>query len=197
MLIRPQLIRPHVRQWEATKRHHISRVLAVSSSPAFPCPVEILDRQALLPIPYLDFSGERRVGQLVIDQDLTGDVGDIFRRLFQDGFPITSIQPIALYGWDDEVSMLVNNTSGFNYRTIAGQDNLSLHAYGRAIDINPWQNPCRSHGAWSPAGAYYDTKVRGTITRNSLIVSLFRRFGFLWGGDWEDPFDPQHFYKPL
>ena len=37
-----------------------------------------------------------------------------------------------------------NNSSSFNYRSIAGgaaRSLLSLHAYGLAIDINPLQNP--------------------------------------------------------
>lgn len=35
-----------------------------------------------------------------------------------------------------------NNTSAFNYRTIAGTDRLSKHGQGLAVDINPRYNPC-------------------------------------------------------
>ncbi|MDP2837702.1 MAG: M15 family metallopeptidase [Candidatus Moranbacteria bacterium] len=191
------LIRPKVRQWETEHLHHLPRELAISSSPEFSCPAEFLDRQELLIIPYLDFDGMRHSGQLVVDRDLADDVQEIFRCLYIERYPITSMAPIVLYQWSDEASMAANNTSGFNYRTIAGDERLSLHAYGRAIDINPWQNPCCSHGAWSPVGATYDKWAQGAITRSSFITRLFRRFGFDWGGDWKEPFDPQHFYKPL
>ena len=41
----------------------------------------------------------------------------------------------------DTESIEHNNTSAFCYREITGGRSLSNHAYGRAIDINPQQNP--------------------------------------------------------
>ena len=45
------------------------------------------------------------------------------------------------YEGDDDRSMAANNTSGFNRRPVAGTDRWSEHSYGRAIDLNPVQNP--------------------------------------------------------
>ena len=48
---------------------------------------------------------------------------------------------VSDYGGDDERSMAANNSSGFNFRTIAGPDRSSNHSFGVAIDLNPVQNP--------------------------------------------------------
>ena len=37
--------------------------------------------------------------------------------------------------------MAADNTSAFNFRVVAGSGTLSQHAFGRAIDINPVENP--------------------------------------------------------
>ncbi len=177
--------------------HLLDDTLALMDNPRFPCPPGILEAQVLCTVPYFSFDGATHIGQLVVHRDLVKDVQWIFSELLRWRFPIWSIVPIVAYGWNDEYSMAANNTSAFNYRTIVGREKLSLHAYGRAIDINPRQNPCRSQGRWSPSGARYDSALPGTITADSFVVSTFRSRGFFWGGDWQEPFDPQHFYKPL
>lgn len=42
---------------------------------------------------------------------------------------------------DEDASMAANNTSAFDCRRVAGSSSWSEHAYGRAIDVNPVQNP--------------------------------------------------------
>ena len=49
-------------------------------------------------------------------------------------------------------SMSADNTSAFNFRVIAGTTLLSQHALGRAIDINPVENPWRRPDRIVPAG---------------------------------------------
>jgi poly-gamma-glutamate synthesis protein (capsule biosynthesis protein) len=104
--------------------------------------------------------------------------------------------PIVAYGWDDVRSMLGNNSSGFNYRFIAGTDRPSQHAYGLAFDLNPLWNPCCSDGFWAP-DAPYVPEAPGTIARRSWVVRVFEDLDFKWGGDWSEPFDPQHFQMRL
>ena len=48
---------------------------------------------------------------------------------------------VDAYGADDERSMAADNTSAFNGRKVPGIDVWSQHAYGRAIDVNPLENP--------------------------------------------------------
>ena len=90
--------------------------------------------------------------------------------------------------------MLANNTSAFNYRTIAGTTRLSNHATGRAIDINPMLNPFMRDAYVAPSGATYDTKISGTVTEK--IAEIFKSRGWSWGGDWTDRKDWQHFERP-
>ncbi len=89
----------------------------------------------------------------------------------------------------------LNNSSGFNYRNITGGDQLSMHAFGRAIDLNPARNPYVREGRILPEGAAYDPSISGTITPTCELVSFFKRKAWVWGGDWMDKKDYMHFEK--
>ena len=53
--------------------------------------------------------------------------------------------------------MADNNSSAFNYRFIAGTERFSKHAFGRALDVNPLQNPfVRSDSSVVPEGPRHD-----------------------------------------
>ena len=69
--------------------------------------------------------------------------------------------------------MVDNNTYAFNYRNVGGTNRLSNHAYGKAIDINPMQNPYKKGNYISPKGSKYDPKLLGTLTHNHSITKLF------------------------
>ncbi|MFZ3031458.1 MAG: M15 family metallopeptidase, partial [Candidatus Moraniibacteriota bacterium] len=183
--------------------HLLPWAVALGDDPNFSCPLpippEIRKRLVVVKVPYLGFDGDPHLGQQVVDREVRADIRWIFLELFLRGFPIASMVPSAAFEWSDERSMVANNTSTLNYRYIAGTNRLSMHAYGRATDINPVQNPCYSNGVWTPPGARYDPSVPGTITADSIVVALFRSRGWCWGGNcWENgPFDPQHFFKPF
>jgi len=86
-------------------------------------------------------------------------------------------------------------TLGFQLPHGAGQKTLSNHAFGRAIDINPVQNPYIQHGVATPSGAVYDPSQPGTITEGRL--SRRSRNGMALGGRWRFETDWQHFDKKL
>jgi peptidoglycan LD-endopeptidase CwlK len=158
-------------------------------------PEEIRDELTIVTVPYFSFAEMSGEGQLVVHTDLEEDVERIFEELRIMRFPIQRMVPIVAYGWDDNVSMADNNTSAFNYRVIAGTTTLSHHATGRALDINPVQNPyIGADGSVAPPGAVYDLSQKGTVTPE--VVSLFKSCGWQWGGDWSDRKDWQHFQKP-
>lgn len=158
-------------------------------------PKEIRESLAIVTVPYRCFEREVREGQLVVHTDVAKEVQEIFRKLLDIRFPIAHITPMHVYGWDDNASMAANNTSAFNYRFIFGTDRLSNHSYGRAIDLNPVQNPYRQRdGVIVPPGARYDLTQSGTVTAD--IASLFKSYGWQWGGDWQEREDWQHFEKP-
>ncbi|MDQ3813617.1 MAG: M15 family metallopeptidase, partial [Armatimonadota bacterium] len=104
-------------------------------------PTDIRISLTLVSIEYWSFEDRLRVGQLVVHQDLAAEVQEIFQEILAARFPIEKIVPLSHYGWSDDASMADNNTSAFNFRRKVGKPELSLHAYGRAIDINPRLNP--------------------------------------------------------
>jgi hypothetical protein len=160
-------------------------------------PQGIIDTIVLVDIPYFGFNDQIHDGQLLIHKDLAKDVQAIFAELAERQFPIERIVPIVAYDWDDVASMSANNSSAFNYRVIAGTDRLSNHATGRALDINPIQNPYfTSEGISSPPGLIYDVQTKGTIIAEDFVVSTFKKRGWQWGGDWASVKDYQHFEKP-
>ncbi len=157
-------------------------------------PNDIKKNLTLISVKFFSFGGEVREGQLVVHAAVAEEVQEIFEKLAERRFPIQQIVPIVAYGGDDNASMAANNTSAFNYRVIFGTDRLSNHSYGRAIDINPLQNPyLQRDGALMPPGAHYDLTQSGTITPE--IASLFKSYGWGWGGDWVPQKDWQHFEK--
>jgi hypothetical protein len=119
------------------------------------------------------------------------------RKLFNAHFPFRRIWLIDAYGSDDRRSMAANNTSAFNCRYVAGTTRWSEHAYGRAIDINPIQNPYVSGSYVSPAAgrAYADRSRRapGMIHAGDVVVRAFASIGWKWGGYWRSSKDYQHF----
>ncbi len=159
-------------------------------------PVSISDSLALIEVPYVSFEGYEQKGQLVIHQNLAEEVTALFQELYKQWFPIYKMVPLVAYGWDDVASMADNNTSAFNYRHIIATDLLSNHALGRAIDINPLQNPYYArNGKVYPAGAVHDPTVPGTLHKDSSAVTLFKEKGWTWLGDRDTYKDYQHFEK--
>ena len=167
------------------------------------CPKDIRKGQKIVKVKYYSTDGRIHQGQLVIDTDLVKDIKNVFVVALKERFPIYSVIPISDLRfrkdgrWDDELSMEANNTSAFNYREITGGGRLSNHAYGKAIDINPFLNPYIKDGTVLPHGAKYDSSIAGTFTANHPIVRAFLQLGWVWGGNWTSPRDYQHFEKPL
>lgn len=158
-------------------------------------PTDVIAVQRLLCVPYVNFEGQRQTGHLVVHRELVAEVVEIFQEIAQAAFPIHSILPVVQFGWSDDVSMAMNNTSAFNYRQIVGKPTLSKHAWGRAIDINPRQNPYIKGDTVLPPGAVRDIEAPGTLLETGPVVAAFERRGWAWGGRWNLPQDWHHFQK--
>lgn len=95
--------------------------------------------------------------------------------------------------------MDADNTSAFNCRFVSGRPGVwSEHAYGRAIDINPIENPYVTASGYvsPPAGAPFAQRGRhakGVVHRHGPVVRAFAEAGWQWGGNWPWPKDYQHF----
>ena len=133
-----------------------------------------------LRLSYVDFDGKEQVGEMICNKSIADDLVAIFRELYEARYPIRSIRLIDDFDGDDEASMAADNTSCFNYRKKTGMRELSKHARGLAVDINPFENP-------------YVRPYK--IDKDDLCYRLFRAHGFYWGGTWRSVKDYQHFEK--
>lgn len=157
---------------------------------------------------YYDFDGEIKTGELICNKGIADDLVEIFYELYQNEYRIESIRLIDEFNGDDTLSMEHNNTSCFNYRVVDGTSSLSKHAFGCAIDINPFYNPYivfdktgNGNDHISPEGSeiYVDRTQNFPykIDENDLCYKLFKEHGFTWGGDWNSCKDYQHFQKVI
>ena len=159
-----------------------------------------LDELRYLRLSYYDFNGVPQTGEMVCNVAIAQDLLEIFEALFEAKYPIRSIRLIDDFGASDDASMLADNTSCFNYRLVPGQGNLSRHALGMAVDVNPFENPyIDRQGVIRPPEAerYVDRTADfpHKIDCDDLCCRLFRAHGFTWGGGWAHSKDYQHFQK--
>lgn len=140
----------------------------------------------LLEIGYFDFAGKEQRGKIVGHRDSVEDLAEIFSQMYLDRFPIARMEPVEMYGGDVARSLKANNTSAFNCRK-PGQINAAVlespHANGRAIDINPVQNPWRDPRCecWVPKAKYAkDKQGPGVIRKGSPVIQLFKERGWVW-----------------
>lgn len=161
------------------------------------CPVPLADLRYLT-VPYVDFGGVVRTGELVVHADVADGVTRVFARLFELRYPIRSMRLVDDFGGSDDESMAADNTSAFNCRPVTGGTRWSEHAYGRALDLNPVENPyvARDHVA-PDAGAAFVVRVPapGVVLADDAVVQAFAAEGWQWGGEWLPPLprDYQHF----
>lgn len=151
----------------------------------------------LLTLAHWGLDGQVRTGRLIVHEDVARDVLGVFRTLYAKRFPIRRIVPVDAYGASDFRSIEADNTSAFNCRYVEGTRRWSEHAYGRAIDVNPIENPYvqdgrTSHRASTP---YVDRSPRrpGMAYEGGILVRAFDAIGWGWGGRWTSVKDYQHF----
>jgi hypothetical protein len=152
----------------------------------------------LLRLRHWGFDGTTHLGEMVVHADAASALVQVFGDVYGARVPVERIRLVDEYGADDDRSMAANNTSAYNCRTVAGSSTWSQHAYGRAVDVNPVQNPyVSSSGAVDPpAGAAYVDRadVRpGMVVRGGPVLTAFERIGWGWGGDFTRSKDYQHF----
>ena len=89
-------------------------------------------------------------------------------------------------------------TSTFNGRSADGTTLYSEHAYGRAIDVNPIENPyvTRSRTTSHPSSRPYVSRTPfrpGMAAGGRALVRAFDTIGWGWGGRWSHVKDDLHF----
>ena len=157
---------------------------------------------------YIDFEGKEQTGELICNKAVAQDLAEIFYELYRNEYRLERVRLIDEYGGDDTASMADNNTSCFNYRVVDGTSNLSKHAYGLAIDVNPYYNPYVVFQRNADGSDYISKPVSEVfadrslsfsykIDENDLCYRLFTEHGFTWGGNWNSTKDYQHFQKTI
>lgn len=160
---------------------------------------------------HVGYDKETHVGELIVNRAIASKTKAVFYQLYGRHYQIKSMKLIDNYykyrGEDgnkaDIRSMNADNTSAFNYRFITHTTSLSNHSWGRAIDLNPLENPyCKkSNGVWyavdHPELNKYarnrSSRIPHVITRKDAAYKLFVKAGFFWGGNWMQTPDYQHF----
>jgi hypothetical protein len=164
------------------------------------CPVGPQDLRRIT-VTHRGFDGRDHTGHLVVHEDWADELLGVFDAIHAAGFAIQRIQPVDAFGASDDASMAANNTSAFNCRAVTGGTGWSRHSFGRAIDVNPIQNPyvidrSGTDTILPPAGGPYAfdrSRRQGVITAGDAVVSAFSGIGWQWGGNWTSPIDYQHF----
>lgn len=168
--------------------------LHASWRPGCPHPVEAL---RLVRARHWGFDGAVHDGSIVVDAAVADAVVRVLGDLFSARYPIERMEPVDRYGGSDDASMAANNTSAFNCRPATGSSGWSEHAFGRAIDLNPLQNPYVRGDLVLPAQSarYLDRTSTdpGVIHDGDAAVTAFAREGWRWGGHWSSLKDYQHF----
>ncbi len=161
------------------------------------CPVGA-DDLAYVRLTFRGFDDQRHTGELLLHRSVAGDVVGVFRRLYDARFPLEELRITTRAELDAPPTGDGNDTGAFVCRPTTGSTTtFSQHAYGLAIDLNPFQNPYVKDDLVLPelSSAYLHRERRrpGMITPEGVVVRAFASIGWTWGGTWTSLKDYQHF----
>jgi hypothetical protein len=162
------------------------------------CPVPA-DELAWVRLTFWGFDDARHTGELLVNASVADDLVAVFRTLYDARYPIEEMRVTRLDELDAPPTGDGNNTGAFACRPSIGQSAFSQHAYGLAIDLNPFQNPYEKGDLVLPelASSYLDRDERraGMVQPDDVVVRAFAAIGWEWGGDWRSLKDYQHFSR--
>jgi D-alanyl-D-alanine carboxypeptidase len=160
------------------------------------CPVGLADLRYVT-VSFRGFDGRAHTGELVVHERVAAGIVAAFARLYRARFPIEEMRLVTGADLAARPTGDGNNTAAFVCRTARKQARWSAHAYGLAVDVNPFQNPYRRGDLVLPelAGAYLDRGDRrpGMIRPGDAVTAAFAAQGWTWGGTWRSPRDFMHF----
>lgn len=160
------------------------------------CPVT-LDELRYITVTHHGFDGGAHTGEIIVNTLWAEEIVEIFRKLYEAEFPIEQMRVTRLEEVDDHPTGDFNETGSFVCRPAVGSENWSYHAYGLAIDINPFHNPYERGDLVIPelASAYTERSNQrpGMIFQGDVVTEAFADIGWTWGGDWNTLKDWMHF----
>ena len=168
------------------------------------CPIKLKDLRYLR-VTHKGFNNKNKKGELIVHKSVAKSMVNIFRELYHINYPIHKMKLVSHYRGKDWVSIEADNTSAFNCRNVGGTHRWSRHSYGKAIDINPIENPYVSRRGYISHKASLKYKKRrhkkntladrAVILRSDRAFKIFKKYGWQWGGDFKGEKDYQHFFK--
>ena len=162
------------------------------------CPVALEDLRYVT-VAFRGFDQRPHTGELLVHASVADDVVSVFRRLYRARFPIEEMRVVAPAELDAPPTGDGNNTTAFVCRATRGATSWSEHAYGLAVDVNPFHNPYVKGDVLLPelASAYVDRRRHrpGMIASGDVVTRAFARIGWTWGGTWTSLSDWMHFSR--
>jgi hypothetical protein len=160
------------------------------------CPVS-LGRLRYVNVGFIGFDGRAHTGELLVNRSVASDVVKVFHQLFAARWPIEEMRITSNADLAAPPTGDGNDTSAFACRPVRGQTVWSQHAYGLAIDVDPFDNPYVDGRTVLPELARYYTdrhrKLPGVITPGSVPLRAFGAVGWGWGGSYRSKKDWMHF----
>ena len=175
-----------------------------------PAPADVIARSTWAPgcpvtarelswvrVAFRGFDGQRHTGELLVNRSAARDLVHVFADLYAARFPLEEMRITTKAEQTAEPTGDGNDTGAFNCRPVRGSTTFSQHAYGLAVDVNPFQNPYLKGGLVLPelAGAYRDRSWHrpGMVVPGDPVVRAVARIGWGGGGSWQSLRDLQHF----
>lgn len=182
--------------FRAKVRRAPARVIARSTWVAG-CPVAARDLDWIR-LTFRGFDGKRHTGQLLVNHRASAAIVTVFKRLYAARWPLEQMHITTKAEASAPPTGDGDNTSAFNCRPVRGQTSgFSQHAYGLAIDVDPFQNPyVKGERVLPELASWYldrDRRAPGIITAGGPVVRAFHAVGWGWGGSWHGLKDYEHF----
>ncbi|MGH3550077.1 MAG: M15 family metallopeptidase [Pseudonocardiaceae bacterium] len=165
------------------------------------CPVKP-EQLRYLTMSFRGFDARAHTGEMLVNADAAQTVVGVFKRLFAAGFPIEEMRITTEAELKLPPTGDGNNTNAFVCHQTPGQTDSSqtqwsAHAYGLAVDLNPFNNPYVKGNLVVPelASSYLnrDWVRSGMVLDGGVAVTAFESAGWKWGGRWSAPVDFMHF----
>ncbi|MFF5287976.1 M15 family metallopeptidase [Paractinoplanes globisporus] len=160
------------------------------------CPVKATDLRYVT-VGFRGFDGLAHTGELLVNARAAAGLVKVFATLFAQGYPIERMRVTSAAGLNAPPTGDDNTTDAYACRPVRGSKIWSQHAYGLAVDVNPFLNPYHRGKVVLPelATSYLDRgDLRpGMIRPRGPVVKAFAAIGWKWGGDYHSLKDYMHF----
>ena len=143
-------------------------------------------------VPYWGLDGKTHRGWVNVNADVASSTAKIFNTLYAKRFRMHRVEGIEMFGGWEWLGSKGNVSTALNCRKPSEQNSpnsSSPHAWGRALDFNPVQNPYINPrtGTWDP-NAPAAASAAGAVRSGGLAWTVLRSYAWSWSGtdSWRD-----------